>query len=781
MPSEVEKDKAKSAEKEADRLEKMALVLQDDAQKSTNNVEKEEMIAESNAAKEKATQLRKDAEVSYSKANELATEEKGTVDEINNNRIAISNEKFTEQDQSQINNLSSSEINEIKNSTDYVAYVQEKQESRRLVKEAEVDYIEADKLKEETEDQKTLGISLNALASGAQGDAKTKLLGQIEKLNAMILDNETKAAEHRTTATNKELTALEKTKKADEIIASTDKANAIKAIEKAETFNNNFLAGAIANNTNKTASTNNVNSNQPELAVENNDTVEENTASNNNVNETTQPELVVENNNTVEENTTSNNNEPLTNNNKQATNNNEQITNNSQTSNPEKSGQAIKPQTTTNLANADEIPEVLTDQIFVFTPNKSAAYSENKRIPSAVKLPEGLVFKVQIGAFRNPIPQDHFRGFAPIMAEDAGNGITRYTAGLFKTFNMANEAKNAIRTIGYPDAFVVAFYNGKRININEARAMVDGSQLTVNSSQSTVGSTQSTTNNQQSSTSNNKTIPAPKTNVELVEDGISTDVNKIQGVFFTVQVGVYSKPITAEQLNNVTPLNSERTANGLIRYTSGTYPNLSEANAAKERIRTLGITDAFVIAYANGNRVEVNEAVNFVTNNKDVAVKPVNNNQSNTSSNTSNQNNQNKDVNNATSNQNTSTTNTVENTSTESNVVSSPNSTKQPINQVEIGQKLNIVYKVLLGEYTDEVPVEEAGVYLKLSGKGVKINEVDGKTVYTIGSFPDYPSALDLQIDMKVEGVKSPKVIAFRNGTPIEVNEALELVKNYNQ
>ena len=880
MPSDVEKFEANIAEQEAIRLEKKAIVLQDSASRTSDDFEKEALITESNANKEKAVQLRKDAEISYAKADELALQEKSTVDEMNNNRLAISNEKFTEQDQSQINNLSSSEINEIKNSTDYVAYVQEKQESRRLVKEAEVDYIEADKLKEEAEDQKTLGISLNAMAAGAQGDAKTKLLGQIEKLNVMILDNETKSSEHRTTATNKELTALEKTKKADEILASTDKANSIKAIEKAETFNNNFLADAIANNTNKTASTNNVNSNQPELAVENNNTVEENTASNNNVNEITQPELVVENNNTVEENNNVNettqpelvveNNNTVEEN--TTSNNNEQITNNSQTSNPEKSGQAIKPQTTTNLANADEIPQVLTDQIFVFTPNKSAAYSENKRIPSAVKLPEGLVFKVQIGAFRNPIPQDHFRGFAPIMAEDAGNGITRYTAGLFKTFNMANEAKNAIRTIGYPDAFVVAFYNGKRININEARAMVDGSQLTVNSSQSSVNNSQ--TSNSEPATSN-QTIPAPKTNVELVEDGISTDVNKIQGVFFTVQVGVYSKPITAEQLNNVTPLNSERTANGLIRYTSGTYPSLSEANAAKERIRTLGITDAFVIAYANGNRVEVNEAIGFmadknnvvsssgnnstteknITTNTTASEQPINNTVPSNESKIvytlilgeysdeipvedaavylklSNMGIKVEEKNGKTvysmgpysdfnavndsrakmkaegvknpkivalgddnvNNEVKPATNNITNTELPDESSTINNNTVQPIenekntevkpkiNQVEIGKELNIEYKVLLGEYTEEVPVEEAGVYLKLSGKGVKINEVDGKTVYTIGSFPDYPSALDLQIDMKVEGVKSPKVIAFKDGTPIEVEQALELVKNHNQ
>ncbi|MBI2279501.1 MAG: PD40 domain-containing protein [Bacteroidetes bacterium] len=874
MPSDVEKFEAKLAEQEATRLEKLAIVLQDSASRTSDDFEKEALITESNANKEKAVQLRKDAEISYAKADELTLQEKSTVEEINNNRLEISNEKFTAQDQTQINNLSSSEINEIKNSTDYLTYVNEKQESRRLVKEAEVDYIQADKFKEEADDQKTLGISLNAMAAGAQGAAKTKLLGQIEKLNTMILDNETKASERRTTATNKELTALEKTKKAENILASTDNANAIRAIEKAETFDNNFLAEAIANNINKTAPTN-VN-NQLELAVENDNTIEENTASNNNVNETTtettQPELAVENNN-IEENSTPEviENPVITSENIETTTPEVVNENTTNTSNNESNTTVTQPtNNTTNMATVDEIPQVLTDQIFVFTPNKSAAYNENKRIPSSVKLPEGLVFKVQIGAFRNPIPQDHFRGFAPIMAEDAGNGITRYTAGLFKTFNMANEAKNAIRTIGYPDAFVVAFFNGKRININEARAMVGGT-ITDNSSQSTNNSQQQPQTSNFEPATSNKTIPAPKTNVELVEDGISTDVNKIKGVFFTVQVGVYSKPITAEQLNNVTPLNSERTANGLIRYTSGKYSTLNEANAAKDRIRTLGITDAFVIAYANGNRVGVNEAIDFMADKNNMAStsgnnstsQPATSNQSINNTVPSNESkivytlilgeysdevpveeaavylklsnmgikveekngktvysmgpysdfnaandsrakmkaegvknpkivalgNDNVNVNNevrpATNNitntklpdeSSTINNNTVQPTENEMNT-----DVKPKINQVEVGKELNIEYKVLLGEYEDEVPVDDASVYLRLSGKGIKITENNGKTVYTIGSYPDYPSALDLQIEMKVEGIKSPKVIAFKDGTPIEVNEALELVKNYKE
>lgn len=824
-----------------------------------------------------------------------------------NSSSSLEIEGLTAEEKQLIARLTPQEIETIKASPEYVEYAAAKEESRRLVKEAEVDYVKSANHKEDANDQKILDGSLNKMASATTDEAaKTKLLGQIQKLATMIADNETKANEYNNQATEKQVKANESAQKADAILASSSKSEEIKTIEKAESINKDYLANALANNessttaqvqpnnvlnenssntsapenevstTNKVANTttneeenitanntvktttsttnnepvtnkveeeveNNIaenttsttaatnsqptvkstaTTNEENVAENNEENVAQNTTSNttqsssttnqstnlqeplNNAieNSTTEENVVAENtvnnSSTTNQSTSSNLQESL-NNSIENTTKEENVTanNNATTQQPKTSNTtATQPKTNTQqtpttsqpiaLNKIDEVPDVLTDQIFVLTPNKAPAYSADKKIPTASKLPEGLVFKVQIGAFRNPIPQDHFRGFAPIMAEDAGNGITRYTAGLFNTFNMANEAKNAIRTIGYPDAFVVAFYNGKRININEARAMAGGTDFASNETTTSTTNQTSTASNQAnaSNTTSNK-LPEPKANAQLVEDGISTDVNKIQGVFFTVQVGVYSKPITADQLNNVTPLNSERTANGLIRYTSGVYTNLTDANAAKERVITLGITDAFVIAYANGNRVSVNDAVNFIAADNNAAATPKTNASTTTQpqpvNTTSSQ-----PVNNVTEPKSSNSVSTANTTNENRNVtpttqpepvVAEP---KTPINQKQVGEELNLEFQVLLGEYEEEVPVDEAAIYLKIYSKGVKIKEENNKTIYTIGSYPDYPSALDMQIEMKTEGVKKPKVIAFKNGTPIEVTEALELVKN---
>ena len=65
-------------------------------------------------------------------------------------------------------------------------------------------------------------------------------------------------------------------------------------------------------------------------------------------------------------------------------------------------------------------------------------------IPVNPKSPDGLVYKVQVGAFRRPIPQDLFKGFAPISAEKVNDDITRYRVGYFTSFESANTSKNEV-------------------------------------------------------------------------------------------------------------------------------------------------------------------------------------------------------------------------------------------------------------------------------------------------------------------------------------------------
>ena len=82
----------------------------------------------------------------------------------------------------------------------------------------------------------------------------------------------------------------------------------------------------------------------------------------------------------------------------------------------------------------------------------------------------------------------------------------------------------------------------------------------------------------------------------------------IKGLFFTVQIGVYSKPVPSSSLFNIKPLNTELIRSGLIRYTTGQYNSVEEASARKDEIRLIGVKDAFVTAYFNGERISIAKA-----------------------------------------------------------------------------------------------------------------------------------------------------------------------------
>ncbi|MCB0812193.1 MAG: SPOR domain-containing protein, partial [Flavobacteriales bacterium] len=114
------------------------------------------------------------------------------------------------------------------------------------------------------------------------------------------------------------------------------------------------------------------------------------------------------------------------------------------------------------------MPEELVEDLFELGPQ---GQGREAVIPMDVKMPDGLVYKVQIGAFRNPVPQELFSDMSPVMGESAGNGLVRYTAGLFTGFGSADQAKEQVRGRGYRDAFVVAYLDGRRISLAEARTL----------------------------------------------------------------------------------------------------------------------------------------------------------------------------------------------------------------------------------------------------------------------------------------------------------------------
>ena len=98
-------------------------------------------------------------------------------------------------------------------------------------------------------------------------------------------------------------------------------------------------------------------------------------------------------------------------------------------------------------------------------------YSTNNPVPVDVLLPDGVVYKIQLGAFRNSSAVKNFKGLYPLSGEMLDNGVTKYYTGLFRRFADADDALRKVHEYGFKDAFIVAFYNRKTINIGRARQL----------------------------------------------------------------------------------------------------------------------------------------------------------------------------------------------------------------------------------------------------------------------------------------------------------------------
>ena len=268
------------------------------------------------------------------------------------------------------------------------------------------------------------------------------------------------------------------------------------------------------------------------------------------------------------------------------------------------------------IENIDLVPREVKQAIFVTLNRNESAYNESKPIPTKANMPQGVVYKVQVGAFRKEIPASTFKGFAPLMAEPSGTGITRYTAGLFADENTALAARDEIRKIGYPDAFVVAFLNGERISVSKARTS-GGAVTSPNSSTSfpkinggNSGSSTSGTSVVASSAQvtqvpggSKEALPA-EFNSEQTEEVVNTET--VEGVYYTIQIGVFSTPVK-KGVFDYEGLNVVALPNGLYRYHAGMFNSLFDAADLKNEI-TATIKDAFITAYYNGKRISLSEA-----------------------------------------------------------------------------------------------------------------------------------------------------------------------------
>lgn len=96
-----------------------------------------------------------------------------------------------------------------------------------------------------------------------------------------------------------------------------------------------------------------------------------------------------------------------------------------------------------------------------------------KKNPETEKETDELFYTVQLGAVRNPGEQEKskFSTLNDVKAMVADDGYTRFVSGKFSDAAEAMKHQAAVRSKGFADAFVTAYYRNKRITLKEAAAV----------------------------------------------------------------------------------------------------------------------------------------------------------------------------------------------------------------------------------------------------------------------------------------------------------------------
>ncbi len=191
----------------------------------------------------------------------------------------------------------------------------------------------------------------------------------------------------------------------------------------------------------------------------------------------------------------------------------------------------------------------------------------------------GLVFRVQLGAFRRPISGSTFADVPDLTVVKTEDGLYKYMSGSYPTFDAAAQAKAQLLVKGYSGAFITAYKNGKRVPLNQAGAVY---------------------------------VKSEKEDLNENKEK-SADVKSL--IEFRVQLGVFKNeppPEEMARLQKIQGLKRDMTPTGLMRFTVGSTNDYKAIEALREQMKAQGFPDAFVIAFFKGTQTTVPEALELM-------------------------------------------------------------------------------------------------------------------------------------------------------------------------
>ncbi|MFB6306356.1 MAG: hypothetical protein ABEH43_05115, partial [Flavobacteriales bacterium] len=178
----------------------------------------------------------------------------------------------------------------------------------------------------------------------------------------------------------------------------------------------------------------------------------------------------------------------------------------------------------------------------------------------------GVVFRVQVGAFKTELSENIFKDVPELLKLPGNDGITRYMTGSFNTVEGAADRKMDMYLEGFKGAFIVAYKGGKRISLSEAGAIIKGEER------------------------------SPE------DDGVVNTLNK-ENLNFTILLGEFKEKVPATVVNNLLHIKSRsiRAKDGTTQYITGKFDSYSDASSRKlELMEQKGLKDIKVVGLFKG-------------------------------------------------------------------------------------------------------------------------------------------------------------------------------------
>ena len=101
------------------------------------------------------------------------------------------------------------------------------------------------------------------------------------------------------------------------------------------------------------------------------------------------------------------------------------------------------------------------------TQKKMSESPQSPSIGSKIDVSKGVVFKVQIGAFKNKDLSKYLDKGENFSGEMDDKGLRKYSLGIFRDYWEADTFKKYLREMGVKDAWIVSFRDGQRVPIKE--------------------------------------------------------------------------------------------------------------------------------------------------------------------------------------------------------------------------------------------------------------------------------------------------------------------------